>query len=352
MNEVTTYGPSVTAWAGRVALLCVVTLAAGCGCRDEPPRRVPIPSVAQSPLSGMAPLGSAPLCEPSAALTAPWDAEAILVADNEVHDTLFVFRRGPEGRLLDQRQLPMPGQGPRDVEALAALGRDLLVVGSNSRNKRCETKKKRARIRQLRWEADTGRLAVVHQIEAQESWNASLLDETTCGRTLFTQPPPPGAREVCTTLVAASRTKEACHTQNIEGAAATPDGRIWLGLRSPLVGGRAVAMRLVWPSDALRFDAVSFLDLGGDGVRELTVSGANVFILAGPPLDSTAEFGLWRAPVDSFADNPSPAIVRTVPTSSEGLLVRDEDFLTLIDGAEGDNADQCDLPGQQFRVAR
>lgn len=77
----------------------------------------------------------AALCEPSAALRAPWDAHTVLVADNEAHKQLYLFQVGTTAMRF-AGALTMPGKGkqrPRDIEALAAVGQSLLVVGSHSR---------------------------------------------------------------------------------------------------------------------------------------------------------------------------------------------------------------------------
>ncbi|KAB2656660.1 MAG: DUF3616 domain-containing protein, partial [Verrucomicrobia bacterium] len=73
---------------------------------------------------------------------------------------------------------------------------------------------------------------------------------------------------------------------NIEGIAATPDGRILVGFRSPRPGGRAILAPLLNPREAIdgkepRFGDPIRLDLGGRGIRDITRSGRRYFILAG-----------------------------------------------------------------------
>jgi hypothetical protein len=331
-----------------------MALSAGCACRDAPPKvKGAAPVTAAVALQGIAPLGRAPLCEPSAALVAPWDSGAILVADNEIRDRLFVFTRQGEAALGEPLLLPMPSGGrPRDIEALVGVGQDVLVIGSQSRNRNCKRRERRSRLRQLRWEADTKQLVSVHAIDAMPVWDSALLDETTCERLLFTTPSPKHAAEVCQALVGASRDPERCETQNVEGAVALA-GRVWLGLRSPLVGQRAVLLRLVWPAETLKFDAVSLIDLGGDGVREMTMDAeGSVWGISGPPLDSDRAFRTWHVSAAQFAADPTPALGPEVPTSSEGLLVTPEGILTVIDGAEGDTDEACAVPARQFRAVR
>jgi hypothetical protein len=74
---------------------------------------------------------------------------------------------------------------------------------------------------------------------------------------------------------------------NIEGLTATPDGRLLIGFRSPVPGGRALLVPIENP-EALyttgkpRFGAPIELDLGGLGVRSLSWWRGTYLIAAGP----------------------------------------------------------------------
>jgi competence protein ComEC len=81
-------------------------------------------------------LAPRPLCEASAALAAPWDEDLVLVADNERDEQLYAFEID-DGELAAEEVLQMPArERPNDVEALARLGQEVVVVGSHSRNRR------------------------------------------------------------------------------------------------------------------------------------------------------------------------------------------------------------------------
>ena len=91
---------------------------------------------------------------------------------------------------------------------------------------------------------------------------------------------------------------------DIEGLAAAPNGRLFLGLRGPVLDGWAcileihVAARLDRNNDLMlqkisRSSAAAparalyrkhFLDLGGSGVRDLCCAGRDLLILTGPPM--------------------------------------------------------------------
>jgi hypothetical protein len=75
---------------------------------------------------------------------------------------------------------------------------------------------------------------------------------------------------------------------NIEGASARADGALLLGLRSPLLGGRAALVPLLNPDAVLegreraQFAAPIALDLGGNGIRDVTYDRARrVYVLLG-----------------------------------------------------------------------
>lgn len=89
---------------------------------------------------------------------------------------------------------------------------------------------------------------------------------------------------------------------NIEGLAAAPDGRLWIGLRNPVPEARALLVPLLNPEAVLRGERARLgdparLDLDGLGVRDLTWAGDRCFVLAGP-IGGGGPFRLflWRGP--------------------------------------------------------
>ena len=157
-----------------------------------------------------------------------------------------------------------------------------------------------------------------------------------CLSTLFTSPAPPGAGEVCAALVAAEMgaSEDHCEVLNVEGAFGT-DGMLWLGLRAPLAGGRAVLLRLVTGFKDLRFDRVALLDLEGRGIRELALVDDLLYGLAGPTLDAEVSFALFRAAVPDVVVGGEPPVKilrHDLLPSSEGLLVRKGRAYVLLDG--------------------
>ncbi|QIX61800.1 DUF3616 domain-containing protein [Hymenobacter sp. BT18] len=96
---------------------------------------------------------------------------------------------------------------------------------------------------------------------------------------------------------------------DIEGLAATTDGRLFIGLRGPVLRGWALVLEVVPREDKhgrLRLDKVPgstntyykkhFLELGGMGLRELRQLGSDILLLAGPTMDLDGTIAVYRWP--------------------------------------------------------
>jgi hypothetical protein len=289
----------------------------------------------------------------------------VLVADNEISGGLFSFRRAGDS-LVDQQTVPLPaGLAPADIEALAVADGNLIVVGSMSRNKRCEVRLARQRILVMSWEVSRQRLKPVRLIDCAEAWKKAATTVEGCLKALFTDPPPALAQEVCASIVLAEQearpgTRD-CRTLNVEGAVAVPAQspagreRVWLGLRSPLVGSAAALLRLTPGLDAFRFDAVALVGFNDLGIRELALAEGRLWGIAGPAGDRPGDpHSLWSLPAASLApgarllpDGPPVAL----PASSEGMDFAGGSAIALIDGDYGgDGAPACLVPGRQITV--
>ena len=304
-------------------------------------------------------LAAQPLCEASAILTAPWDAKLDLVADNEIDDQLYGFdlaKGVPEPKQIVQ----MPAKHrPEDIEALALLGDELVVVGSHSRNRDCERQPDRQRIRRLK-APQGGTVEEAGFLDSTPAWQEAMEHEgAQCLSTLFTSPPPAKAAEVCRAFVAAEKRAEQhdgpCETLNVEGAVGTADGRLWLGLRAPLAENRAILLRLVEGVSRLQFDRVVLLDLEGRGIRDLALAGDQLYGLAGPQEDSVAPFALFRGAAALLGGGATAVEIlrRDLVTSSEGLLVRGKRAFVVVDGdepAKGDRTGVCTSPARWYTI--
>lgn len=123
---------------------------------------------------------------------------------------------------------------------------------------------------------------------------------------------------------------------DIEGLAAAPGGRLFLGLRGPVLDGWACVLEIrvagrhgrdgdlalrriprAAGAPALTPYRKHFLDLGGAGVRDLCFAGRDLLILTGPPMrgKGPSQVRRWK---DALA------------TTGERML-RDEQLPTLLD---------------------
>ena len=311
------------------------------------------------------PLGAFPLCEPSAAVRAPWDDNVVLVGDDEIDDSLFAMTER-DGALVDSRRIPLP-RGARidNIEALASYGERLFIVGSHSRNRQCQQRLDRYRILIARWDAQAKQLAYVRMIDSGHTWKVAVSSESQCLHSLFTQPTPPLAESVCRAIVKAERAAVSgtlpCLTFNIEGAVAVRGAtksdppRLWIGLRSPLAEGSAVLLRLAPGLDTVRFDGVALLDLENEGVREMTLEKNAIMGIAGPTRRGPGVFRIWRVGLAGL--EPGRRIMPelqlpVLPDASEGLVFSGDGVIALVDGnrAGKKNAVTCGDPGRQARV--
>ncbi len=103
---------------------------------------------------------------------------------------------------------------------------------------------------------------------------------------------------------------------DIEGVAAAPGGRLFLGLRGPVIDGWACVLEIEvdehprrnrelvlrkQPRHAASPTARAmyrkhFLDLSGSGIRDLCIAGRDLLVLTGPPMrgKGTAQIRLWK----------------------------------------------------------
>ncbi|MFO0701573.1 MAG: DUF3616 domain-containing protein [Nitrospira sp.] len=129
---------------------------------------------------------------------------------------------------------------------------------------------------------------------------------------------------------------------DIEGLAVAGD-RLFLGLRGPVLRGWAVILEVELKEDSkqpsvLRLKSIGpddrlyrkhFLNLGGLGIRDLCVQGADLLILAGPTMDLDGPVTIFRWP-----NGTDPKGECVVP-ASELRRVLDVPYGQGVDHAEG-----------------
>lgn len=108
---------------------------------------------------------------------------------------------------------------------------------------------------------------------------------------------------------------------NIEGLAATPDGRLLIGFRSPVPDGRALIVPIENPADVIfrdrppRFGSAVTVALGGRGIRSIEyVPTMRAYVLVAGSANGGRDFALYRW---SGAAADAPSLLQIV--SLDGL---------------------------------
>ncbi len=224
------------------------------------------------------------LCDASAAVALGPDH--FVVADDE-RNTLVTYRRGqpePVALLPLAAFLGTAADKESDLEGAAAIGSRIYWISSHGRNKNGKPRPERQRFFATEVDASTVPPSLRPIGLAYTGLLQDLLSADALKRFKLKD--------------AAQRAPEAAGGFNIEGLAAMADGRLLIGLRSPLVAGRALLVPLDNPEavangEAARIGAPILLDLGGRGIRSMERVGPALFIVAGAP-DDRGNFALYR----------------------------------------------------------
>lgn len=197
-----------------------------------------------------------------------------------------------------------------DVEALAVIDGTVLMVGSQSANKNGKLKPDRERI----------------ELDGHPPIRPDLTACTACEAARGLPPKEGGL--------------------SIEGAAWW-GGSLWLGVRSPLDGGKALLLRMEGsPTTALRVAEQVPLDLGGFGVRDLTVHDGALLVLAGPLSGVAQAHRLYRL---SAPTSPPSLLPGDLPAGSEGVVVDGGELVVVTDG-DGEPGAGCVVPARWYRL--
>jgi hypothetical protein len=245
------------------------------------------------------------ICDASAVATL--DARHFIVADDE-KNVLWIYDRtesAPVGWVELWNFLGIGKKDETDIEGAAAVGNRIYWISSHGRDKRTEFAPSRFQFFASDIETSAGETPTIRLVgKSYQNLLTDLVDEQKFVKYDFAR---------ASTL--APKVKDGF---NIEGLAATVDGRLLIGLRNPIPHGMALVIPINNPAElteagsnpAVRAsfgDAIE-LDLQGRGIRSIDLVGAQYYIVAGP-IDDAGEFGIYRW----SGNRNAPAVLLQVP---------------------------------------
>jgi hypothetical protein len=230
------------------------------------------------------------ICDASAAATL--DARHFIVADDE-KNLLWIYDRAqsaPVGSVELWNFLGIGKKDETDIEGAAAVGNRIYWISSHGRDKHAAMAPSRFQFFASDIEPAAGNSPTVRLVgKSYPRLLTDLVDEQRFVKYDFAR---------ASTL--APKVKDGF---NIEGLAATPDGKLLIGLRNPIPHGKALVIPINNPTELIEAGAnpalrASFgdaieLDLQGRGIRSIDLVGNEYYIVAGP-IDDAGEFGIYR----------------------------------------------------------
>lgn len=222
-------------------------------------------------------------CDASAAVAL--DGEHFVVGNDE-NNTLHVYRRGQAqavGALNLSKFLDTRTDREADIEGAASIGTRTYWITSHARDSSGKVRQDRHRF--FATEVLPGQPPSLRSVGKPYM---QLLRDIGVAAALK-----PYSLNDASRLAA-----EAEGGLNIEGLAATPDGKLLIGLRSPLAHQRALVIPLENPAELIEGKRAKFgtpieLDLDRRGIRSMALIGSGYLIVAGPTADR-GSFALYR----------------------------------------------------------
>lgn len=241
-------------------------------------------------------------CDASAA--AVLDDEHFVVASDE-DDDLRVYRRGqPEPVATLPLAHHLGATAESDLEGAARVGGRIYWIGSHGRSAKGKGRRDRHRFFATEIDFSTLPPSLKPPVAVHRDLLRQLMADASLGRWRLSE--------------AARLAPEAPGGLNIEGLAATADGRLLIGFRNPVRDGMALVVRLDNPDEVMTGGAAKFgppvaLDLGGRGVRSIDRMESQYLIVAGPVADR-GDFALYRW------SGQAPDAPRLLPEAPLGTL--------------------------------
>lgn len=275
------------------------------------------------------------ICDASAAVALGKDH--FVVADDELN-VLRIYKRGhsaPVAQTDLSKFLQTKPDKESDIEGAAAIGNKIFWITSHGANKDGKMQERRRKL--FATEIVDAEVPTVR--ETGKPYGSLVDDLSTDAR--FAK---------YNLAAAAAKPPKQEGALNIEGLAATPDGKLLLGFRNPLPGKKALVVPIENPEELMTpgtraklGDPIEIDKLEGRGIRSLERVGSSYLIVAGP-IDAKGEFDLYRW-TGNVKDDPekldhikltglNPEALFAIPGTSEVQILSDDGTVEVGDGKE------------------
>ncbi len=232
-------------------------------------------ALAASSAIGGEPIVFKGMCDASAA--AAVDGDRFIVADDEDNILRVYSRSGGEALVEADMSEFLGNQGKKkakeaDLEAAAQLGNQVFWIASHGRNSKGKNTPERQRLFATTVTMRDGKVEITPVGKPYRALLEDLLKDESLAKFNLQS--------------AAQLAPKAPGGLNIEGLAATPEGHLLIGFRSPAAGGKALIVPLQNPGDVIngkpaKLGAAVQLDLQGLGIRSIERVGDRYVIIAG-----------------------------------------------------------------------
>lgn len=279
-------------------------------------------------------------CEPSAAVML--EPGLFIVGDDDRKD-LLVYQRGEPAKPREVKLSELPGLKKKaDLEGAARIGDEIYWIGSHSRKNDGTEDLDRHRLFAIEVKASGEGFSAKPVGKPYEKLMGDLGQDPRFNRFDF--------------KAAAKLAPGVEGGLNIEGLAATPEGKLLIGFRNPIRNGKALIIPLNNPREVLEGKEPSFgdpieLGLGGLGIRSLEHwPAAKEYVIIAGSFEDGGRFQAFRW---SGQANDSP---RPIESAGLSLLVAEAVFFDPAAPSElfilSDDGDACPEPVEMFRSRR
>jgi hypothetical protein len=201
----------------------------------------------------------------------------LFVVANDEDNVLRLYRSDEPGQPVKQFDfsafLEVQGKSPEvDLEGAARIGDRAFWISSHGRNRDGKERLNRHRLFATDISVNAGDVALTPVGTPYKRLLDDLLRDARFDQFHF--------------AAAAQRAPKEAGGLNIEGLAATAEGQLLIGFRSPAPAGKALLIPLLNPNEVIRAKPARFggaiqLDLGGQGIRDIVQDAGTYMIIAG-----------------------------------------------------------------------